>query len=249
MRLPDYILERYLAGALDPARTAEVERALHDPDVAQRIAELRESNKEILERTPPRVFATAVRARIAARPAPDRRPLLVGGLSLAFAAALVAFVGLPEPTTTYPLEETRPKGDDVSRLLLFRQQDGQAVALAEGDRAQAGDRLQLAYINHQDHYGLLFSVDGRGTVTLHAGSATRPAPLENGHAVALPSSYELDDAPDFERFFLISAPEPFDPRPVLDAVRALDAEALAWKSLDLPHPLRQTSFVVHKESP
>jgi len=96
-------------------------------------------------------------------------------------------------------------------------------------------------------------VDGRGTVTWHlpAGYAGGPlsAPaLEGQGDVVLPSAYELDDAPGFERFFLVSSAAPFDLAPVAQAARALAGRPSAERGeLSLPAGLGQSSLLVKKQ--
>ncbi len=46
-------------------------------------------------------------------------------------------------------------------------------------------------------------------------------PLDPRGPVVLPSAYELDDAPGFERFFLVYSAKPFDVAAVDPAARAL----------------------------
>jgi hypothetical protein len=69
-----------------------------------------------------------------------------------------------------------------------------------------------------------------------------------GGEVRLPSAYELDDAPGFERFFLIASDRPFEVAPVLEAARALAAQPVAARraSLPLAPGLRQTSLALDK---
>jgi len=80
--------------------------------------------------------------------------------------------------------------------------------LKNGARAKAGDLLQLAYIPAGKTYGVIFSIDGSGIVTLHhPESKGNSSILKQEKKNLLPSSYELDNAPDFERFFFITTME------------------------------------------
>ena len=51
----------------------------------------------------------------------------------------------------------------------------------------------------------LVSIDGRGVATLHFPDDVDPTALAHGGAMALDHSYELDDAPGFERFLRVTA--------------------------------------------
>jgi hypothetical protein len=156
-----------------------------------------------------------------------------------------------------PDEETRIKGDSLRgpRLLVYRRRgrEGGAERLASGARAAPGDLLQLAYAaGDAGLHGVLLSIDGAGRVTQHLpeeGARLAPA-LPAPREIKLPSAYQLDDAPGFERFVLVTAPEPFPVATVLGAARELAAqgEAARARPLALPAAFRQTSVVLDKSS-
>src|SRR5690606_4130862 len=89
--------------------------------------------------------------------------------------------------------------------------------LAPGATVRPGDVLQLSVIRGDAAYGWVVSVDGAGAVTLHGGGELAP-----GRA-PLPNAYRLDDAPSFERFFLVTDDEPIARDDVVRAARALAA--------------------------
>ncbi len=93
------------------------------------------------------------------------------------------------------------------------------------------------------------SVDGRGGVTLHWPEGSGPAAeLESGRAVPLPHAYRLDDAPGFERFFLVTGAARFDTGAVLEAARRLAASGRARTDpLPLAAGLEQRALVLIKE--
>ena len=122
--------------------------------------------------------------------------------------------------------------------------------LSDGARATTGDLLQLAYRAPTDAFGTLISIDGRGHVTVHwpEPGADGPARLSAKGEVRLPSAYELDDAPAFERFIFVSSPSPFAMSTVLDAARALAARPgdARVQKLALPPSLNQLSLALDK---
>jgi hypothetical protein len=94
--------------------------------------------------------------------------------------------------------------------------------LARGDKVTQGDVVQLAYNAMGATHGVIFSIDGRGTVTLHFPSErTGSTALKAKGANALDFSYELDDAPRFERFFFVTSDKPVDVGTVLEKGREL----------------------------
>ncbi|MFY0576601.1 hypothetical protein ACN28S_21700 [Cystobacter fuscus] len=84
-------------------------------------------------------------------------------------------------------EETRTKGLPP-QLGLHRPAALGPEALAQGALAARGDVVQVSYVAAGARFGVIFSVDGRGTVTLHAPESGLDAlPLEPlGDARAAP---------------------------------------------------------------
>jgi hypothetical protein len=256
-KTPDWLVERLALGELDASAAADVRARLaaEGRDADAEVAALRASNREILEAHPPARVAAAVRARAAT---PRRRGWLAAlPLALAGAAALV-LVARPAPhsgraggTGGVLLEETTIKGP--AALGVYRHRPDGDERLADGAAAGRGDLVQLTYRAGTDTFGALLSIDGRGHVTVHwPDAAAEGAPrLSAKGEVRLPSAYELDDAPAFERFFLVSADAPFPLAAVLDAARALGATPRAARTaaLALPPALHQTSLTLQKEKP
>lgn len=262
-RTPDWLLERIALGELPPEALAHARaRLLQEPDGAARLAALEADSAATLSRHPPTqvTHQVADQARVrrawlheARRERPARRfPALAALVPALAAAALVVLARPPvsvsvEPET--PVEETRVKGLEP-RLAVHRQRAQAAEALADGALAAPGDVVQLAYVAAGRAHGVILSVDGRGTVTLHAPeSGTGSVPLAPAGTHALPGAYALDDAPGFERFFLVTAETPFTLEEVLAAARSLAGRPEARTSpLPLPSRYMQASFTLEKSS-
>ncbi len=205
--MSDLKLERMLLGEIPPEETDQV-----------RLDALRRENQEILEAHPPaQVVAEIERRR---RRAEKRRGLRIAApaLAAAMAAALIV-LALP------PQETERPKGA-VPYLVIDRRAGDHADRLTSGATVESGDLLQISYVALGRPYGVIFSIDGRGVVTLHHPSSPKgPASLESpDHPVPLPTAYELDDAPSFERFFFVASPAALDVDRVLETARAFAAD-------------------------
>ncbi len=252
-RTPDWLLERLVAGDLPDSEAAEIQRRVAaEPDGPQRLAAIRASNEAILAAHPAPRLAAAIRHRAEGQ-APKKRRFSPFALTLAAPAVAIFLVVFLQDTTPdvpgeqLPPEVIRLKGDGP-KLLVHRQRAGEPERVAEGSEARARDLLQLSYQAGGAAYGVVVSVDGNGNVTRHLpANGTTAAALDPDGAVALPASYELDDAPAFERFFLVSAAAPFSVEQVVDAAAWL-AKSAAPESGELPLPpsLRQTSFLVKK---
>lgn len=270
---PAWLIERVAQAELpdEEVRAIRDRLAGEGRSLDQELAALQASNREILARCPRDTMAAAIRRRAAA-PASGRRfrlPLLLAPTALAGAVALAIVVarGSDGRLTSHPggtptgEDEITIKGDALRspRLLVYRQRQkpgsvpGSTASERLGDGAQAasGDLLQLAYDKAPEGlFGVLLSLDGAGRVTQHLPEegARASAPLTSVREIPLPSAYELDDAPDFERFVLITAPRPFAIAVALDAARALAAQGMAAQKapLALDADFHQISVLLHK---
>jgi hypothetical protein len=250
MAIPDWKLERILLGE-------ESGEGL-GPDDRARLEALRASNEDVLGRYPPKLVASRIEAElrrgaVPARPREARvwfRPVLVAAPALAGLAA-VFLLARPGQDAVRPLEPevTREKGDIAPVLLLHRRIAGKVERLSPGAAARAGDVLQLSYAAAGAKHGVIVSVDGGGAVTLHQpareGLSTA---LAGEDETPLADAYELDAAPGFERFFLVTAGTPIDVASVLAAARTLAADPARARTaaLALAPGLRQTSFLLVK---
>lgn len=258
-----WMLERLALGELDAATAADLRRRLTAAgvDVDEALARLAGSNAELLAAHPPGRVVPAIRNRAAragqvATTRPRRARWLAVPVALAGALALVLWArpGLRGPATAGGdgLEPTTLKGSPAAatRLLVYRHESNGDRALPDGARAAEGDLVQLAYRERQGGFGLLLSIDGAGQVTLHwpDQSGDSAAPLETAAEARLPSAYQLDGAPGFERFFLVTAPRPFAIGPVVAAARALAAHPRDARVAPLPLPpsYEQTSIALDK---
>jgi hypothetical protein len=269
MKIPDVLLERYLLGEVSTSERDRVHKALEQSrDVQARLDRLRIENEQVLKDYPPRVMAAAIHER-AGRSTQAHRPLNLKWIGVPVAAALVLVVTLfvTQQTGTHGVkrgqtpslqpairpvqapdreaapEVTRVKGDP--RLMLYLDHRGEADELPAGSVAQAGDVVQVKYLAGDASHGVILSVDGRGAVTLHfpadESASTR---LDPRGPQNLPRAYELDDAPEYERFIFVVSPLPIDVETVLMAAEMLERSANAEFIPDGEH--RHFEFLLRK---
>jgi hypothetical protein len=204
-------------------------------------------------RPSPGARAAAVLARRAAIPA--------AAAFLALAGALAFRGGLGSPPSD--LDDTRAKGDTAkgaavysaaaaAGLHVFRKTATGSEELPNGALAARRDLVQLSYSSGGARYGAILSIDGRGSVTFHlplsysGGSGESPA-LDGRPGTALGSAYELDDAPSFERFFIVLSEKPFALSEVYDDARKLASRPDAANApLPLDSRLGQSSIILRK---
>ena len=266
--LSDWLLERLALGELDAATAADVRQRLaaEGRTVDDVIARVAASNQEIMEQHPPATTVAAIRRRAAAATAaaqPARRRAFVWAAPLALAAAAAAALMIARPWRSGALtnsdvppeaqEYLGVKGDLA--LHVYRHGAAGDERLRDGARATRGDLLQLAYASKTGGYGVLLSIDGARKVTLHLpeADAGKAAQLRDGRVVQVPSAYQLDDAPGFERFFFVSATQPFDVAPIVAAARTLAERGAAARREALPLPatarFEQVSLTLDKTPP
>jgi hypothetical protein len=150
-----------------------------------------------------------------------------------------------EPGEDVPSEQVKAEGP---RIELYRRTEDGSESLEDGARAYPGDVIRIGYQAAGRSYGVLVSVDGRGTVTRHLPNlGDRSVRLRNGGRVLLDFALELDDAPRWERFYFVSSDAPFEVALVVDAAGRIDTEKPVDQpeTLDLPENLDQ--FVVSLE--
>lgn len=258
-RVPDLILEQYALGELSAEQKAELDSALaSDASLRLRLAELRASDEAILEAAPPAKMAAAVRRRmLAAAPSPRAKDRVAfrpaSFLLFPAAAAVLVLVGAAMALgLLFPGagDATRPKGG-ATGLSIYKKDGSGTRELRDGQAAKAGEVLQLRYGAGGVAYGAIFSLDGRGTLTRHLpadGARDALSPRLEAGGASLPAAYELDDAPLFERFFLLSSNRAFDLAAAAAALRDLAAAADPAKAAPfLPAGVEWRSLILMKE--
>ena len=241
--IPDLVLERYRLNELPETSTRAVEHMLAaDPALRARLDALDRSDADIRARYSP-VIA------IHDKPAPSRR-LVVRALAAASlaATALLVFFAVPRTVPDSPGGD-QIKGMAASRpaLAIYRRTSAGSERLADGDIVRPGDLLRVGYRSGGRAYGVILSIDGRGALTMHLPSNGAAAvSLAQGAATTLlDHAYELDDAPQVERFFFITSAKPFQVASILAAARAARS---APDTLPLPSGLEQVTFAIRKEA-
>jgi hypothetical protein len=270
--ISEYFLERYVLGELPEEVAGEIRRmASKDPDLQAVLNEIEASNRDILSLYPPHSVKETLLKKL--NESPDRfsgeaRPdkffsrRRIFYLSSAFAAALLLLViFVPRlfkeaaiSQKIFERDESLVKGNqniDLSKtqLLIYRKNKEDIEILKEGNRARAGDLLQLAYVSADEPYGMILSLDGRGGITLHFPSEKEGSTeLVRNRKRVLSNAIELDDAPGFERFFLITSRHPIDVEYVLSKAGDLskDQERIKRDKLALPESFSQHSVLILK---
>lgn len=250
--LPDWLVERAALEEVAPTSRERIDRA--DPaDLAARIAELQQQNADELAAYPAAQAIALINERVAVLRRRRRRVRLawLGMLGAATAGVIaVAMLRPPEPIPDKVAINDGVRAKGTARLSVYRQAGDHPEHLDEDAVVRAGDSIQLRYSASGALYGVIASVDGSGTVTLHypvdedaPALATALAPKPT----SLPNAYVLDDAPRFERFFFITSADPIEVSQSLAALHALAArDDSATARLELPAGQHQWSLRLRK---
>ena len=248
--IADVTLERYRLQELPAGIAARLEQRLgRDDELRGRLEALAHSDDQIRVSERLELVDAGIRRRLAVNSAAQRRWRSL--VPLAVAAGAVVLLVLPLLTSGPGEEEDeRTKGLRPS-LVLFRQAGAGSETLADGAVAHEGDLIRVGYRAAGRRYGVILSIDGRGHVTMHLPtSGDRAVSLRRESTVLLDQAYELDDAPRWERFYFITASDPFLVAPI--AASADRAVALAGgdtpSELPLAAGLEQSIFSLQKES-
>jgi hypothetical protein len=216
-------LERYLLGELEDADISAVESALEkDPQLRERLKSLRRSNQEIMDEYTPEYVEGLVSQKLRrgagskAAPAAKKRalkPVLTSAFTL---IALTTALFIARENGSPVREHTVLKGEQA-RLFLFKKGPSGPLPLKDGSAAAENDLIQISYRVPAGYCACVVSIDGRGRHTLHyPPEGAEPARSEGGE-IFLPTSYQLDDAPGSEKFFLAASENPPDIKTVIQA--------------------------------
>jgi len=205
MTVPDWKIERYLLGELPESEMTALKN-LENEEFRLQIEQLKKNNEELLAKHPYKRKFTIL----------SNMPDMPARLAAIFAICITALIAVLSTGNVYE-EETRVKGLKTN-LEIWRKTAEHTEELADNSEAKAGDLLQIRY-NALESYGTLLSLDGNGVLTVHlTGQNGKAAHLEAGKTVSLENAYELDNAPKFEIFYLITANKEFELAPVMEKI-------------------------------
>lgn len=272
-RINEQILERYILGELPVEQRKEIEKqAEKDAGLKKDIRILQKSNRDILQHYSPAVIVPQIigqyetelkksEKKRSGRPLFFRRLLLA---SPAFAAVLILilFILPAHRVDVNPAhgindkESTRIKGSsfyDMSKphLVIHKQVTADRIELLKnGAKAKSGDVVQLAYAVPETAFGVILSIDGSGVVTLHfPEEKSGPTALEKMKRIPLPHAYELDDAPEFERFFFITSKSEINTSGILEKAALLAKNPVRARTCNIEvKGMNQFSILIEKEN-
>ena len=235
--IPDWKLEKYLTGDLPAEEMHEIrEMEAIDEIFAGRVKMLREDNAAILKKLPFEKLSEKIAMMPGRSNAGAGNTVRVNFKLVKFAAAAALVLAvvtvalfsqrslseqsgtvLATAANTQLMEVAMAdQNDDVrikglsARMEVWKKTGDSAVQMENLGEAREGDEIQLRYAVAEKCFGLLFSMDGNGTITMHMGHENRAVELEPGKMTPLPFAYKLDNAPKFEKFFFLTSKSEFE---------------------------------------
>ncbi len=258
--IPDIFYEKLILDELPPRRREELLKA---ENTGKKITRLKESNAVILGKYPPEIISRSIIIRLKEERKSNKLHILSSFfysrkfflvITAVFVLSFIGIIqlkyaGVPVKNPVKPgIETTRIKGLSPY-IKIYKETKTGSVLLKNNSPVKKNDILQLSYNSAGYKYGIIFSIDGNRTVSLHfPGAATSPPLLKKGMEVPLPYAYKLDDAPYFERFFLVTSNTGINVGKFLKFVKKLPLSRVSDKDfiLNIPGGFRQSSILLKK---
>ncbi|MCK5153735.1 MAG: hypothetical protein KAQ93_05190 [Spirochaetales bacterium] len=247
--VPEIYLEQLYLNELSPKKTGSID----NEDTDNLLKDIELSNKEILEKYPPSFIKEGILRKLNNKSETkskktDFRSFTLKAVPIAAALIFLTLNLSHLNQTTSQDNIIRSKGL-TPELSVYIDRNNAPSELFNNDIVSESDLIQLTYNAAGNKYGVIFSIDGRGVITLHYPEDKNSTPLidPNG-SHALPFSYELDDAPAFERFFFVSSKQVFDISTILKSAENIlkyeNPETI--KTLKLTTEFNQQTIILKK---
>lgn len=243
--ISSFLLERYHIGEVTAKEKKYIEGILaEDERSASALADLDHADNDFRRRFPLEKFFSAEQKDVLNSNLQHiniprfgfhglrKVPALVWSIC---AAALVVIIALPLLILKNPRQtefSDRIKGassenNSIELSVYIKEKiSGEGVKLTNQAAVREGNTIQLAYQISDgvsaEKYGVIFSIDGRSSVTMHFPYAPwQSTSLVCGKTVPLDEAYTLDDAPNYEIFFFVTGEKPLDIGNVMDTAKQL----------------------------
>ena len=253
MAIPTRILEEIKNSEVDAKNFYSI---YGKENIETALDDLRKSDEEILNTYSVEAMKAAVAGKIVRK---QLRFPAYRIVTYAAAAVLLAAIIIPAGLKSSKISAAhapteRIKGNapvktsDDPQIKLYRQKGREIQALNDGDFARSGDIIQITYNAGKDEYGVIFSVDGNGNITRHfPENSWQAAELQqNNEEIPLDFSYELDNAPDFECFIMVTSKKQFSLEDIENKIKNKTDIDYLTKLSYLPRKTEGITFTLEK---
>ena len=257
-KIPEILIEQLLLDELPKGISArKKEDLLKDPYVAKRLKEIKKSNKEILTQFSPDLMVLRIKEKYSnetkVKKIVNFRHVMFSFASAAAALIIVFLIYIPLNNSNNINITDKPEIINIkgsTDIKIHKQTESGQERLEGNSTVKENDRLQISYLTHTETHGIILSIDGRGYVTLHHPEALNASTLliKNEETYLL-NSYKLDDAPEFERFFIVYSETSFSIEEIITAAEVLtkNSDKGITGKLELPIKVEQSSILLLKE--
>ena len=247
IKISSFTLERYRLGELNPEDNLTIRNALvNDSSLRLSLKDLEDSDRELREYYSfeslnlPRASAARkwpiIKNRFTGKHIAGIAMMAAGVMLLLFLPILIitqngffassGSTGLQQGILTeHNNMQDRAKGSTLTGIELSVYLKGNEDApLEDLSVLREGSTVQLAYTMPAgaEHYGVIFSIDGRSEITMHYPyRAGQSSILVSGRKTFLNEAYILDDAPDYEVFIMVISDEPLEVSEILRRARRI----------------------------
>jgi len=250
-RIPTWKLERYRLGELPAAELNSLKQQIAaSPESQAELDSLNQQDATFLQTHDPHTAARRMQALASARADVSTKQARgiwawAGIPSGVLASLLLVFVGFHFAQVPSVMED-RSKGLE-NRIEIWQKTGDSAALLLDSAQLAAGDLIQIRVQPKAKCFAAVVSLDGRGQWTTHLpSSGTSAEYLEPGQKGFLPFSYQLDDAPRYEVFWLITSNTPFRVDSLMQSLDAVAASPMAPPVLPLEPRFTQTRLYLRK---
>lgn len=135
-----------------------------------------------------------------------------------------------------------------NKIEVYKKVGDEVEKLRNLDTVEEDDQLQISYSSTEE-YGIIFSIDGLNNITFHFPDDYRTSrSLDIGSDIIVPSSYTLDNAPYFEKFYLVTSKNSFDFEYVKRSILNITSEnGIITKDLELTDNYTIKTLMLLKE--
>lgn len=207
--IPDLMLEQYLLNELnEPDRVMIEEQLRQNVQLQDRIKSIRQSDK---------LFAIEHSNDCFTKKLKSEKPFrfdFTTFLKPVIVPVLCSIILIPVVFVLFFKSQSvgiseRTKGKIIS-LIAYRKTDLGHEQLQNGAVVRQADLIQLEYlVSDSLLFGMIISIDGACNSSILFGTEEGKSVGLSSRHKKLPFAYELDNAPDFEKFFLITSTKPF----------------------------------------
>ena len=211
-RIPDSLLEHYLADALDARTRAQLEETMASSPLDQaRLQELRADSAAFLTQHPSGPLVERFRQQRQRRQWWRRWPVLLMPTFTVLFLSLVVFAGpLRELSERWGLIEPPYQTKGPAILVVHRKTDQGSEVVRSSVPLAPGDSIRFEVKAAGSGFVAVLGLDARGVVTVyHPYDGAAAAPYDVAQPF-LPGAFVLDETLGREDLYVLTSPRPFE---------------------------------------